>query len=194
MADIDPADTYKAMEKLLDTGKVKAIGVSNFDEQRLTDLLSKTTVVPAVNQIEAHPYLQQPAFTKFCQDKGILVEAYSPLGNNTFGEPKTVDDAKVKDIAKKLDLDGGNVLCSWGIQRGTVVLPKSVTEHRIINNLKVKELSKEDFDALNALERNKRFNDPGRIRWGFDTFHECDPEVVKKNMVDSGPENIKKFG
>uniref|UniRef100_A0A093Y800 D-xylose reductase [NAD(P)H] n=1 Tax=Talaromyces marneffei PM1 TaxID=1077442 RepID=A0A093Y800_TALMA len=101
----DVATTYNAMEKLLLTGKVRAIGVSNFNINRLEDLLSKVDVVPAVNQIEAHPYLQQPELTEYCKKKGILVQAYSPLGNNQTGEPRTVDDAVVHEVAKQVGID-----------------------------------------------------------------------------------------
>jgi diketogulonate reductase-like aldo/keto reductase len=181
---IDPAETYKGMEKLLKTGKVKAI-------EKLQDLLSKISVVPAANQIEAHPYLQQPDLLKFCQDKGILVEAYSPLGNNQTGEPRTVDDAQVHEVGKELGMDPGVVLGSWGVQRGTVVLPKSVTPHRIASNLKVKELPNGAFDKLNALERHKRFNFPAR--WGYDIFGEKGDEAVKKIAQEAGEENKTKF-
>ncbi|KAF2166909.1 hypothetical protein M409DRAFT_66438 [Zasmidium cellare ATCC 36951] len=191
LSDTPIEETYNAMAKLLSTGKVKAIGVSNFNIRRLEDLLSKTSVVPAVNQIEAHPYLQQPELTQFCKEKGILVEAYSPLGNNQTGEPRTVDDAKVHEVAKQLDMDPGTVLGSWGVQRGTVVLPKSVTPSRIATNLKVKELPQSAFDELNALERHKRFNNPKR--WGVDIFGEDGEETVKKIAKESAAENKVKF-
>ncbi|KAF2086301.1 alcohol dehydrogenase [Saccharata proteae CBS 121410] len=190
-ADIDIVDTYKAMEKLLDTGKVKAIGVSNFNIRLLEDLLKKTTVVPAVNQIEAHPYLLQPELTQYCKDKGILVQAYSPLGNNQTGEPRTVDDPKVHEIAEKLGMDPGVLLGSWGVQRGTNVLPKSVTPHRIASNLHVKELPQEDFEALNALSRHKRFNFPAR--WGTDIFDEVGAEKAKQGALELAEDNKKKF-
>lgn len=179
------------MAKLLDTGKVKAVGVSNFNIRRLENLLSKTSVVPAVNQIEAHPYLQQPELTQYCKDKGILVEAYSPLGNNQTGEPRTVDDVKVHELAKQLTLDPGAVLSSWGVQRGTVVLPKSVTPSRIATNVKVKELPQSAFDELNALERHKRFNNPKR--WGVDIFDEDGEETVSKIARESAADNKQKF-
>ncbi|KAL1793322.1 hypothetical protein ACET3X_008304 [Alternaria dauci] len=191
LVDIDPATTYKAMEKLLDTGKVRAIGVSNFTIQRLSDLLSKTDVVPAVNQIEAHPYLQQPALFDFCKSKGILIEAYSPLGNNQTGEPRTVDDELVGVLGRRLGMDGGQLLASWGIQRGTVVLPKSVTPSRIKSNLQVKELPKDAFDELSGLERHKRFN--VQSRWGFDIFEELGQEQVRKIAEDCAEENKTKF-
>jgi diketogulonate reductase-like aldo/keto reductase len=191
LEDIDSAVTYKAMEKLLSTGKAKAIGVSNFNIRKLEDLLSKTDVVPAVNQIEAHPYLQQPELLKFCTDKNILVEAYSPLGNNQTGEPRTVDDAVVHEVAKSLDMDPGVVLGSWGVQRGTVVLPKSVTPSRIASNLRVKELPSDQLKRLNDLERHKRFNFPAR--WGNDIFEEAGEEKVKAAAKEAGEENKTKF-
>lgn len=191
LVDIDPATTYKAMEKLLSTGKVRAIGVSNFTISQLKELLSKTDVVPAVNQVEAHPYLQQPALFDFCKSKNILIEAYSPLGNNQTGEPRTVDDEAVGVLGQRLGMDGGQILASWGNQRGTVVLPKSVTPSRIKSNLQVKELPKDAFDQLNALERHKRFNQ--QSRWGFDIFGELGEEKVRKIAEEAAEENKQKF-
>jgi diketogulonate reductase-like aldo/keto reductase len=88
-----------------------------------------------VNQIEAHPYLQQRELFDFCKKHDILIEAYSPLGNNQTDERRTVDDPKARELAKQLGKDAGQLLASWGVQRGTVVLPKSVTESRIKSNL-----------------------------------------------------------
>jgi diketogulonate reductase-like aldo/keto reductase len=179
------------MEALLNTGKVKAIGVSNFNINRLDRLLKEVDIVPAVNQIEAHPYLQQPELLKYCQSKNILIEAYSPLGNNQTGEPRTVDDPLVHQVAKNIGMDPGQVLGSWGIQRGTVVLPKSVTPSRIASNLRVKELPEKSYADLNSLERHKRFNFPAR--WGFDIFEEMGEEKVKQIAKNSGEENKTKF-
>ncbi|KAK7408953.1 hypothetical protein QQX98_008897 [Neonectria punicea] len=190
--DIDPGATYTAMEKLLQTGKVRAIGVSNFNKNRLEDLLSKTKVVPAVNQIEAHPYLQQHDLFEFCKEKGIQLAAYSPLGNNQTGEARTVDDPLVAELGKKLGLDIGQVLCSWGVQRGTVVLSKSVTARRIESNIQVKELPQDAFDQLNALERHKRYH--WMTRWGVDIFQELGDEEVKRVARELGPDNLEKFG
>jgi diketogulonate reductase-like aldo/keto reductase len=184
-------ETWKAMEALLKTGKTRAIGVSNFNIRRLKDLLAKAEVVPAVNQIEAHPYLQQSDLSQYCKDKGILIQAYSPLGNNTTGEPKTVDDADVHAVATSLSMDPGQVLVSWGVQRGTVVLPKSVTKRRIISNFQDAVLPDEAMEKLNSLERHKRFNFPAH--WGFDIFDEAGEEKVTRIAKEAGPQNLKKF-
>jgi len=189
--DVDPSVTWKAMESLIETGKAKAIGVSNFNIPRLETLLSSCKVKPAANQVEAHPYLQQPALLEFCKKNGILLEAYSPLGNNQTGEPRTVDDAKVHEVGKKLCKDPGQVLVSWGVQRGHVVLPKSVTDSRIASNFQDFEIPEAEFAELNALERHKRFNFPAR--WGYDIFQELGEEAVKKIAREAGEENKTKF-
>jgi diketogulonate reductase-like aldo/keto reductase len=183
--------TWQYMEKLLQTGKVKAIGVSNFNVRRLKELLSVCKTRPATNQIEAHPYLQQSELFDFCQKEGILIEAYSPLGNNQTGEPKTLDDAEVHAVGKDLGMDPGQVLVSWGVQRGTVVLPKSVTAKRIASNFQDQVLPDNAMDRLNALERHKRFNFPAR--WGYDIFDEFGDAEVKRIAKEAGPENLEKF-
>jgi diketogulonate reductase-like aldo/keto reductase len=191
LADNDYVGTYKEMEKLLATGKVKAIGVSNFNIRRLEELLSQVSIVPAANQIEAHPYLQQPELLKFCQSKGIIVEAYSPLGNNQTGEPRTVDDPLVVEVAQQVGMDPGPLLASWGVQRGTVVLSKSVTPSRIAANLQVKSLPEDAYAKLTGLERHKRFNFPAN--WGYDIFEEAGEESVRKAALAAGPANKLKF-
>lgn len=191
LEDIDPAVTYSAMEQLLKTGKVRAIGVSNFTQKRLEDLLSKTNIVPAVNQIEAHPYLQQPDLLHFCQRKGIQIAAYSPLGNNQTGEPRTVDDPQVAEIAARLEFDIGQLLYSWAVQRGTVVLPKSVTPTRITSNLRVTTIPEAEMSTLNGLERSKRYN--WQSRWGYDIFQELGEQEIARIARESGPENLMKF-
>lgn len=143
-------DTYKEVEKLLETGKVKSIGVSNFTKKKIATLLTNPDIKirPAVNQIEAHPLLPQEDLTEFLKENNILIEAYSPLGSSN--SPLFKNETIVA-IAKKNDVEPAQVLISWAIQRGTVVLPKSVTESRIISNLKTFTLSDEDFATLNNL-------------------------------------------
>lgn len=180
------------MESLLQTGKTRAIGVSNFNIRRLRQLLDTCSVKPATNQVEAHPYLQQRDLFDFCRKEGILIEAYSPLGNNLTGEPKTVDDPEVHAVARELGtMDPGQVLVSWGVQRGTVVLPKSVTEARIKSNFRDRVLPDSAMARLNALERHKRFNFPAR--WGYDIFDEVGEKKVAQVAQESGPQNLKRF-
>src|SRR5438045_2262649 len=119
------------MEKLLDTGKVKAVGVSNFSRKELEDLLKTAKVRPAVHQIETHPYLQQQSFLDWHKQQGIGVTAYSPLGNQNdvydAGKKldKLIETPTITKIAKKHGASGNQVVLAWGIKRGTSVVPKS---------------------------------------------------------------------
>jgi len=191
IADIHAVDTYKAMEMLLKTGKTKAIGVSNMNISRLQYLLSETTIVPAANQIEAHPYLQQPELVKFCKSHNILVQAYSPLGNNVKGLPRVVDNPRVHAIAKQLGKEPAQVLISWGVQRGTNVLTKSVTEARIKANFQDFIIPDEIMAEIDAMNENKRQN--GQLHWGIDPFDEVDPETARKFGHDARAANKLKF-
>lgn len=103
-------DTWKNMEKLVQTGKVKAIGVSNYSVKYLQELLPKASIVPAANQIENHPLLPQQDIADFCKEKGILIEAYSPLGST--GSP-LFEEEGVKEVAKKHSVGLGTVLISY---------------------------------------------------------------------------------
>lgn len=150
--DRKPVDTYKDMEQLLQTGKVKAIGVSNFSKKFLEQLLPNVSVVPAANQIENHPFLPQEELVEFCRAKGILVEAYSPLGST--GSPLMKKESVMK-IAEQLGQSPGTVLLSYQVARGIVVLPKSVTPSRIEENLKVVELSSEQLSALQDISKTE---------------------------------------
>lgn len=149
-SDWDYLDAYKELQKLQKSGKTKAIGVSNFTQKQVQRVLDDkdVTIVPAVNQIEAHPLLTQPELTEFLQKHNILVEAYSPLGSTNsplFKNPVVVE------LAEKYEVEPAQVLISWALQRKTVVLPKSVTEKRIISNFKTFELAPEDFKKLSNL-------------------------------------------
>ncbi|KAI5781552.1 NADP-dependent oxidoreductase domain-containing protein [Geopyxis carbonaria] len=187
---IDYVTAWRGMEQLLNTGKVRAIGVANFNIRRLEHLLSSDiAVIPAANQIEAHPYLQQPALVELCRRNGILVQAYSPLGNNQTGEPKVVDDPRVQELARGLGKDAGALLYSWGVQRGTVVLPKSVTESRIKSNFQDFIIPDEVFAELNAMERHKRYN--FQSHWGHDIFDEEGDETVRRKALEWAEANKK---
>ncbi|KAH0579830.1 hypothetical protein H2248_002658 [Termitomyces sp. 'cryptogamus'] len=141
-------ETWHLMQEVLKTGKTKAIGVSNFSLKHLSSLLSHpaTTVVPAVNQVEAHPCLPQHELLRFCRDKGILLVAYSPLGKHKFAL-----DLDIQKIAHRLNVTPAQVVLSWGVQRGTPVIPKSEHEDRLAVNLSIIELSNDDMEVLDRL-------------------------------------------
>lgn len=159
-------ETWKDMQKLVASGKARAIGVSNVSKPLMEELLATGAPTPAANQIELHPYLPQHELVNYLQEKGIVVQAYSPLGST--GSP-LLKEPVVLDIAKKHNVDPGQVVLSWGTQRGVVVLPKSVTPTRIDSNLKTVRLSDQEMLALNGLSfqdgKHKRFVKPN---WGFD--------------------------
>ncbi|KIW38623.1 uncharacterized protein PV06_09575 [Exophiala oligosperma] len=138
-------DTYKDMEKLLKTGKVKAIGVCNYSKRYLEELLPKVDIVPAVNQIENHPLLPQQEIVDYCQQKGIHVTAYSPLGST--GSPLMKDPHVVK-LAEQKGTTPGCILLSYHIARGNSVLAKSVTPSRIDENKHIVDLSSSDLASL----------------------------------------------
>lgn len=146
----DYLETYKKIQKLVKTGKVKSVGISNFTQKKVEKLLADkdVTVKPVVNQIEAHPLLPQEELKDYLTKQGILIEAYSPLGSDN--SPLFKNETIVA-IAEKNKVEPAQILISWAVQRGTVVLPKSVTDSRIISNLKTIKLSDEDFDTLNKL-------------------------------------------
>ncbi|KAK4518696.1 uncharacterized protein ATC70_008918 [Mucor velutinosus] len=169
--EVDPIETWRAMEELVEQGLVKAIGLSNFNIQRIQHILDHCKIKPAQLQVELHPGLQQPELVDFCHKHGIHVTAYSPLGNNVYGEERIVDDPIIVNVAKKLNKSPAQVCIAFAAQRGIVVIPKSVTESRIKENFQDFELSKEDFDAVASLgSRNIRYNDPGVKDWNCSIF------------------------
>ncbi|CAO3678571.1 hypothetical protein G6F70_004407 [Rhizopus microsporus] len=168
---VDDEETWRAMEELVEEGLVKAIGLSNYNIEKTKKILSFCKIKPAMNQIELHPALQQPELVKFCQDNGIAVTAYSPLGNNVYGEKRIVDDPIIVSVAKKLNKSPAQVCISFAAQRGVIVIPKSVTPSRIKENFQDFVLPQEDFDAIASLgSRNIRYNDPGIRDWHVDIF------------------------
>ncbi|ERS99301.1 uncharacterized protein SPSK_04389 [Sporothrix schenckii 1099-18] len=184
--DVPVADTWKALEAVVRSGKVRSIGVSNFTRERIEKLWETAEIRPAVNQIEAHPYLQQPAFLKWQHDNGIVVQAYSPMGNNIYGKPRAIDDPKVIALAQTIGQTPAQMLISWAVQRGTVVLPKSVTPKRIQQNLEVKELPQSALDTLAALDSHSRYNFPKRLGVNiFGEWSEADLKAAVKEWVES---------
>lgn len=147
------ADSWLALEKLLADGRVRAIGVSNFEPGHLQRLIDLGGTVPAVNQVELHPALQQHAVTVFNAAQGIATEAWSPLAQGAL-----LADPAITEIAARHGRTPAQVILRWHLQQGRIVIPKSVTPARIRENLEVFgfELSAGELAAVNALERNGR--------------------------------------
>lgn len=155
-------DAYRALEKLLADGKVRAIGVSNFMPEHLRRLLAETSVVPAVNQIEVHPYFQQTALRHLHAELGILTQAWSPIGGITSyygsGNKSTFDDPTLQEIARQHGKSAAQVMLRWHLQEGRSAIPKSTKPARIAENLDVFdfELSKDQLAAIDALDTGER--------------------------------------
>lgn len=149
-------DSYKAMEKLYKDGRTKAIGVCNFDVEHLQRIIDECEIVPAVNQVECHPYLQQKELKEFCKKHGIYLEAYSPLMNGT----KVLEDPVIKEIAEQYGKTPAQVILRWHLQTDVMVIPKTVTPSRMKENLDVFdfELTDADMDKIADLDRNERHN------------------------------------
>ncbi len=175
-------EAYRALETLLADGKVRSIGVSNFMVEHLTKLLERATVVPAVNQIECHPYFQQRAVQDFNGEHGIVTQAWSPIGGITFyrdgSHGSTLDDPVIGAIAENHQKSPAQVMLRWGIQHGRSVIPKSTRPRRISENLDVFdfELSVDDMSAIDKLDTGRRGGpDPDAIT--LDAFGRDIPEA-----------------
>ncbi len=153
---------YKALEKLYEEGKIKAIGVSNFEIHHLKQLLSETKIKPAVNQVERHPRLAQRELQAFCAENDILIEAWSPLMQG-----KILHEPVLKEIAERYHKSVAQIVLRWDIQQEIIVLTKSVKTKRLISNAALFdfELTEADMQAIDALDQHLRVGpDP-------DTFH-----------------------
>ncbi|HEY1518816.1 MAG TPA: aldo/keto reductase [Solirubrobacteraceae bacterium] len=155
-------EAYRALEALLADGKVRAIGVSNFTVEHLTSLLEHATVVPAVNQVECHPYFQQREVQDFGGQHGILTQAWSPIGGITFyrdgSHGSTLDDQVIGDVAIAHGETSAQVMLRWGLQHGRSVIPKSTKPSRIAENIDVFdfELSADEMAAIDGLDTGRR--------------------------------------
>lgn len=162
--DIDYIEAYQALEKLVDQGLVRNIGISNFNTKQIERLLQVARIVPVTNQVECHPYLAQEKLRKFCEARKITLTAYSPLGNPgsavnpATDKDKLLKDALVNELATKYGKNAGQILIRYQTQRGVLVIPKSVHTERIVSNIQVFdfELTAEEVDKLTALDRNYR--------------------------------------
>ena len=173
-------DAYRALERLLADGRVRAIGVSNFMPHHLDALMESATVVPAVNQVELHPYFTQPAVQAADASRGILTQAWSPIGGITFypgyGEERksVLDDSTIQTIASKLGKSAAQVMLRWHLQQGRSAIPKSTNPSRIAENFAVFDfrLTDDDLARLDSLDRGRRGGpDPDEAdpsEWGLE--------------------------
>ena len=145
--------TWNAMKACVKDGKARAIGVSNFSIPEIEELLPHAQDIPvSCNQIEVHPWLPQTELINFAKKHGIVISCYSPFAGQKTDGATLLKDQQVTAIAKKHNMDVGQLLQSFAVQRGTIPLGKSATPARIKSNRDVRKLSNEDFNALSALE------------------------------------------
>jgi diketogulonate reductase-like aldo/keto reductase len=174
-------DAYRALETLLGQGKVRSIGVSNFMVEHLTSLLEAATIVPAVNQIECHPYFLQGAVESFASGHGIVTQAWSPIGGITFyresNHTSTLEDPVIGAIANAHAKSPAEVMLRWGLQHGRSVIPKSTKPARMAENIDVFDfkLSDHEMAAIDALDTGRRGGpDPDAVT--LETFGREIPE------------------
>lgn len=178
---IPVADTWGAMESLVDSGLVKRIGICNFTTAGIRDLKSYARIQPSVLQVEMHPYLTQQRLLRYCQDESIAVTAFSPFGASSYvplsmaeASESLFDDAVMTEIAEGKGRTIGQIALRWAIQRGTVPIPKSQSSGHLKENIEVYdfELTGDEMTAIDNLNRNRRFNDPAEFgEAAFNTFY-----------------------
>ncbi len=159
-------DTWRAMEKLVRKGLVRAIGVSNFTKSRLQMLMENAVIPPAVNQVECHPCLQQRHLLQYCKKEGIVLTAYSPLGSGDRpqktrvkeGEPEILELPVITELAAQTGISPAQLLLAWGLARGTCVIPKSTKKERLKENLAAADISlaPEICRQLDTLDNGRR--------------------------------------
>ena len=180
LAKVPLSETWAGMEELVRDGLVKNIGICNFGTSLLRDLLSYAEIRPSVLQVESHPYLPQEKLLRFCRQEEIAYTAFSPLGALSYfslgmaGEDESViNEPVVVEIAERVTKTPAQVLLRWGVQRETAIVPKTSHRDRLVENLALFdfELTDADMVAISALDRNRRFNDPGDFgEAAFNTF------------------------
>ncbi|QSB11821.1 aldo/keto reductase [Lysinibacillus fusiformis] len=146
-------EVYKALEKIYQDGRVRSIGVSNFHVHHLESLLKETTVVPVINQIEFHPHLTQEEVRAYCQDKGIQVEAWSPLMNGSL-----LEEALIQELASKYGKTPAQIVLRYDVQHNVVTIPKTMTPARMTENLDVFDfvLTEQEMTQLDAMNDGLR--------------------------------------
>ena len=163
-------ETWQAMEELVDAGLVRSIGVSNFGTSLIRDLLTQCRIRPSVLQVESHPYLVQPKLLRYCREESIATTAFSPLGALSYipigmatESDSVLNHSLILSLATNYNKTPAQIVLRWGVQRGTAIVPKTSTLNRLGENLDLAsfELTSQDMESINSLDKNQRFNDPG---------------------------------
>jgi aldehyde reductase len=149
-------DTWKAMERLVDRGKCRAIGLSDIALDGLLPIYESARIKPAVVQVESHPYLPETELLEFCKAKGIVFLAFAPLGHGA--RPGPLEDSVITKIAAQVGMTPAQVLLSWAVQRGTALLTTSRSASRAKENFDIANLPGDAFDAINRIEIRQRLN------------------------------------
>jgi D-xylose reductase len=172
------AETWQGMQDVLEAGLVRRIGVCNYNCALLRDLLAYASIRPAVLQVELHPFLTQDKLLRFCREEGIVVTGFSPLGASSYvsigmatARESVLEQPAIVEAAQRHGKTPAQIVLRWGVQRGTAVVPKTSRIDRLAENLALFdfELSAEEMHAIGALDRGRRFNDPGVF--GEAAFH-----------------------
>jgi len=150
-------DTWRAMERLVDRGRCRAIGLSDITLDRLLPLYESARIKPAVVQVEAHPYLPETELLEFCKEKGIVLLAFAPLGHGM--RPGLLEDPVISAIAARVGKTPAQVLLAWAVQRGTAVLTTPKTAIRARENFDITALPEDAFDEINRIRIRQRLND-----------------------------------
>jgi aldehyde reductase len=149
-------DTWRAMESLLGSGKLKAIGLSDVSLEQVREVVASGTVKPAVVQVESHPYLPESDLLDFCGSNGIVMLAFAPLGHGT--KPGVLEDPVIVDIARRVNQTPAQVLLAWAVQRGTAVLTTPKTAARAKENFNISALPDDAMAEINAIRTRQRLN------------------------------------
>lgn len=155
--DVTLPDTWRAMERLVDTGRCRAIGLSDIGLKELRSIYESARIKPAVIQVESHPYLPETELLEFCKEKDIVFLAFAPLGHGI--RPGLLEDPVILAIAARVGKTPAQVLLAWGIQRGTALLTTPRTAARARENFDISSLPEDAFDEINRIQTRQRFNE-----------------------------------
>jgi len=154
--DITLMDTWRAMEKLVDSGKCKAIGLSDVSLEQVREIFKPARIKPAVVQVESHPYLPQAELLEFCNRNGLVMLAFAPLGHGI--KPGVLEDPVIIAIAQRVNKTPAQVLLAWAVQRGAAVLTTPKTPDRAKENFNISVLPAEAMEEIDAIQTRQRFN------------------------------------